>query len=148
MATSILGPTLRVKWTQAWLAWWYGRPALKRFKPLVRAAFAQGDQIDEARFLAEAGYYVAAACLCRTAIETQLRRAVCLSPLRQDVRRKQRSQSWSQALCSQGLWPNEQHKRYCRLYAALSGIAHNGHSLTLHCWGQDDCEGVLAEAGG
>lgn len=133
-ALTTLGPVWRVRWTQALLAWWYGRPMLKRYKPLVRAEFAAGDQIAEARFLAEAGYHVAALGLARTALEARIRRAAILSPAWQRVRKDQTPQWASEFMFKQGLWPQEMHRRYRKVYSLLSNVVHSGRVEPLRVW--------------
>lgn len=133
-AISTAGPTPRTKWSQALMAWWYGAPMLRRFKPLVRATFAEGDQVSEAKFLAEAGYHVASASLCRTAIETRIRRAAILSPAWHSVRKDWRAEWSSHFLFQQGLWTSEQHQRFQKLYSLLSKITHNGRVEPQRVW--------------
>lgn len=143
--SSVMGPRLRVWWIQAILAWWYGRPMLRRLKPLVRAEFAEGDQIAEARFLAMAGYHVAAVSLCRTAIERRVRRAAIISPEWNRVRKSQTPHKFSQLLLEQELWTLQQHRFFDSLYAKLSRIVHDGQADPLRALQLVRESGVLME---
>lgn len=125
-ALAIAGVRLRVRWTQFLLAWWHGRPAMKRHKLLLRAEFADGDQLEEARFLTSAGYHVAAACLCRSAIETRIRRAAMTSPFWNKIRKQWRPTTVSHQMAVHGFWSVENQRCFDKLYDRLSVINHSG----------------------
>ncbi len=51
----------------------------RRFKPLYHADVVNGDLLEQAEFLASAGYYVAAAMLARLAVESRVKRLAMIS---------------------------------------------------------------------
>ena len=75
-------------WVQLslWLAALRKRP-LTGYRPLVRAEFAEGDFLSQAKFLHAAGYYKAACCMARVAVETRLYRLALVLPGWRTVRR-------------------------------------------------------------
>ena len=125
-ALAVAGVRLRVRWTQFLLAWWYDRPAMKRHKLLLRAEFADGDQLEEARFLTSAGYHVAAACLCRAAIESRLRCAAMTSPFWNKIVDQWRATNVSHRMVVHGFWKKKQQLEFDKLYGRLSKIHHTG----------------------
>ncbi|MEQ8849898.1 hypothetical protein [Botrimarina sp.] len=144
-ATGWADPPLRVRWTQALVAWWYGAPMLRRYRPLVRAEFAAGDQIDEARFLARAGYHHAAVCLCRAAIEARVRRAAMVSPVWDRVRSEKRPTDLGHLLWRHGFWSKNDKRHFHKLYEKLSQHSHGVPADGARCWELIDRSANLME---
>jgi len=83
-------------WRRVFSAWWVHcslwlaqirRRPLGAFRPLIRAEFAEGDFLSQAKFLHAAGYYNAACCMARVAVETRLYRLALVLPGWRVVRR-------------------------------------------------------------
>lgn len=82
-----------------------------RFRPLYHADVAAFDPIGQAEFLASAGYYVAAAMLCRMAIEQRMKCLALLSPRWHELNRKQPG-NYGYFLLSQGLIGSNVKQKY------------------------------------
>lgn len=85
-------PSLSYRIARTRLYQWYlqarfASARTRRFQPLLRAEFANGDKYSEAEFLQRAGFYAAAVCVMRNAIENSLRRLALIGPDWRDVRR-------------------------------------------------------------
>ena len=74
----------RALFQQFWLRIVFTRR--NRFKPLLRAEFAQECFFDQAGFLLKAGYYNAAVCMARLAVEKALHRLIMIHPDWQEYR--------------------------------------------------------------
>ncbi len=120
---SIVGPRTRGRLAQFAIAWWYGRDAINRYKPILRAEFCEGDSIAEARLLNSAGYHAAAAATARAMLERKIRKAAKLAGVIQSTENK-KATSISYRLEQAGLWPYEYNRRYSKLYDKLSGYIH------------------------
>lgn len=94
-----------------------------RFRPLYHADVAAFDPIGQAEFLASAGYYVAAAMLCRMAIEQRMKCLALLSPRWHELNRKQPG-NYGYFLLSQGLIGSNVKQKYELFYSKSSKVCH------------------------
>ena len=120
------GPRTRARLSQIVFAWWYGKESLRRYKPLVRAEFAEGDMASEARLLSIAGYHAGAAATAQSMLEKKLYKAASLAYVGDKTLKSKTAEQLSLMLTKRGVWSIEDHKRLNKNINKLVGfIRHN-----------------------
>jgi hypothetical protein len=95
-----------------------------RFKPLYHRDVVSPNLLEQADFLASAGYYTAAVMLCRAAIEGQVKRYAMITKHWAGFRRKQTVADMANVLQAQNRINKDTSSKICRFYTLASGVAH------------------------
>lgn len=114
----------RSRFYQFWLRLWYVSARTPKFKPLLRAEFANGDMLAQADFLFRAGYYNAAVCMTRFAFEKRLTRLALITPRWKEFRCKPTS-GIAHFLYASEVIDCKTKRRFNNFYTKASKYAHS-----------------------
>ncbi|WP_425399977.1 hypothetical protein [Aeoliella sp.] len=95
-----------------------------RFRPLYHRDVVSPDPLEQAEFLANAGYYVAAVMLARVSVESQVRRYAMITKNWTDFKRRHTVEDMAKILLTHKRIGKTCCSQIARFYALASSIAH------------------------